>query len=283
MLVGFSACNNDKSLTKGRLSLSITDAPLEVGDVKAVNITISGIELKGKDGWQKLDNFDEPVMLNLLDFQNGKSLFLTEEELPVGEYQEVRLLLDIAQQQEGAKSNAGCFVEFADGRVEPLFVPSGAQSGYKVKGYFDIIPDGLTNVTIDFDVRKALVIAGSSGKHLLKPTVRLVVNELAGRIDGEVKSQEQYPHLVVYAYKQGEYKETEAADPLAGESRFPNAITSAVVDTSTNKFVLAFMEPGTYQLVFAAYTADGEFIKVVAALPDYEVKSREALKVIAEF
>jgi hypothetical protein len=283
MLAGFSACNSDKNLQNGRIGVSITDAPLEVGDVKAVYISILGVELNGKDGWQTLETYENPVSLNLLDYQNGKSLFLTEEELPVGEYQEIRLLLDIPQQDQGVKSNPGCFVEYADGRIEPLFVPSGAQSGYKVKGKFDIIPGGLTNVTLDFDVRKALVKAGSSGKHLLKPTVRLVVNELAGRIDGEVKTQVEYTNLVVFAYKQGEYKDAEAADPVTGESRFPNAVTSAAVDTTTNQFVLAFMEPGKYDLVFASYSANGEFDQVLASLKDYEVKSREALKVVAEF
>jgi hypothetical protein len=41
-------------------------------------------------------------------------------------------------------------------------------------------------VTADFDVRKSIVKAGASGKYILKPTIRLVVDNQAGCIKGDV-------------------------------------------------------------------------------------------------
>ncbi len=91
----------------------------------------------------------------------------------------------------------------------PLFVPSGAQSGYKGKGEFDITADAKIAVTADFDVHKSIVVAGKSGKYLLKPVIRLVVTELSGTINGTVVDVADYntttDSLVVYTYENGAY------------------------------------------------------------------------------
>ena len=71
-------------------------------------------------------------------------------------------------------TSPGCYIEFAGNTTEPLFVPSGGQTGYKAIGHFEVSVNGTVEVTADFDVRKAVVVAGSS--YILKPTIKLIVN-----------------------------------------------------------------------------------------------------------
>ena len=73
------------------------------------------------------------------------------------------------------KTNPGCYIEFADNSTEPLFVPSGGETGYKAVGQFEVPVNGTVEVTADFDVREAVVVAGS--RYILKPTIKLIVND----------------------------------------------------------------------------------------------------------
>jgi hypothetical protein len=89
---------------------------------------------------------------------------------------------------QGQISNPGCYLEFEDGSTENLYVSSGAQTGYKTVGSFTVPINGSVDVTADFDVRKSVVEAGVTGMYLLKPTIRLVVENQAGQIAGSVSN-----------------------------------------------------------------------------------------------
>jgi hypothetical protein len=56
-------------------------------------------------------------------------------------YTQIRFMLDIPE--EGShKANPGCYVKFADNSTEPLFVPSGGETGYKAVGEFTVPDNG---------------------------------------------------------------------------------------------------------------------------------------------
>lgn len=277
----FTACNDDDEKInadkpnydgEGKASFYITDAPVDAENVSAVVISIIGVEAKGPDGWKTIKEFEEPVELDLLSYQNGEAYLLTEEVIEAGVYNEVRLKLNIQEQTDGQVQNPGCYIEFADGAKEPLFVPGGGQSGYKAKGEFALPADGVVAVTLDFDVRKAVVKAGQSGKYILKPTIRLVANEEAGMIEGEFAEADTYEKVIVFAYADGTFEESEMNDPADGEVRFSNAVTSGVV-ADDNSFTLAFMSAGKYDLYFAYYDENGEFMNLIGSYEDVSVEA----------
>ncbi len=244
--------------TTGIMSLSITDAPPKLGDnVTEVNIAVIGIEYNHDGSWITADDF-EPQTFNLLDLQNGKSLHLGDMILPAGHYSEIRFKLAAPEKEGDVKSNPDCNITFEDGSSVPLFVPSGGQSGYKGKGAFDITANAKIEVTADFDVQKSIVVAGNSGKYLLKPVIRLVVTELSGMINGIVVDVAEYDtanSLVVFAYKDGIYEvgeENENSDGI----RFPNSISSSDVNMTDGNFTLSFLGEGKYSLVTTHYIGD---------------------------
>lgn len=270
----FTSCNEDgnKTTGNGTLKLSITDAPIETDGITAVNIGVKEIQYHIKDNqWQSVEGF-EPDTFNLLELTGGKSELLGQFELGSGIYTQLRFILDAPQGDESsAISNPGCYLEFEDGTTQALFVPSGAQTGYKATGDFTVPVNGQVSVTADFDARKSVVKAGNSGKYILKPTIRLIVDNQAGSIAGTVINIPEGSRIMVYAYEDGNYAEEEAAEPEEETVRFPNAVTNWEVDEDGN-FKLSFLAPGTYNLVVVE-TIDSEFSQVLKIVEDVEVKS----------
>ncbi|MFA0962183.1 DUF4382 domain-containing protein [Roseivirga sp. BDSF3-8] len=252
--VFFASCSDDEGST-GTLSLSITDAPIDADLVEEAVISFTQVEVNGPEGWETVAQFEEPLSINLLDYQEGDGYFITEEELPAGNYSEFRLKLSAPERDGGDAANPGSYLKMTDGTVEPLFVPSGSQSGFKIKGEFFLQPDGVTNVTLDFNLRKSVVIAGASEKYLLKPVVRLIVNEDAGMIDGTLVDADSIGgSLVVYSYDDDTFTEAELTADLE-ENAFPNSVNSDLLDEAGD-FRLAFMSSGIYDLYFVR-TLDG--------------------------
>jgi hypothetical protein len=85
-------------------------------------------------------------------------------------------MLDIAEPGSD-KANPGCYVEFADNSTEPLFVPSGGQTGYKGTGRFEVAANETVEVTADFDVRAPGAVHVAGSRYILNPTIRLIRND----------------------------------------------------------------------------------------------------------
>jgi len=163
----------EQALGTGTLKLYLSDAPLDAEDVTGVYITINEIQYHLDSQWITCEEFEGSKTYNLLELTDGNSALLGELTLPAGNYNQIRFILDIPE-KGSYPANPGCYIEFADNSTEPLFVPSGGDTGYKAIGYFEVPVNGTVEVTADFDVRKAVVVAGFS--YILKPTIKLIVN-----------------------------------------------------------------------------------------------------------
>jgi hypothetical protein len=157
----------------GTLKLYLCDAPIDAQNVTGVYITIDDIQYHRDGQWTACAEFVGPQKYDLLELTGGNSALLGELTLPAGNYTQIRFMLDI-QEKGSSPANPGCYVEFGDNSTEPLFVPSGGESGYKAIGRFEVPAGATVEVTADFDVHKAVVLAGSS--YILKPTIKLIVN-----------------------------------------------------------------------------------------------------------
>lgn len=239
----------------GTMSLSITDAPPMLGDnVTGVNISVIGIAYKKDGKWEEAKDFDGPQVFNLLELQDGKSMHMGDLILPAGHYKELRFKLAAPEGKNDVKNNPDCNITFADGSSVPLFVPSGSSSGFKAKGEFDITADAKIAVTADFNVYKSVVVAGKSGKYLLKPVIRIVVTELSGGVDGNITNIDDFDAssdtLVVYTYEDDTYDVSEK------DNGFPGSVSGADVNMSTGAFTFSYLKEGTYDLVVVEYAGE---------------------------
>jgi hypothetical protein len=262
--------DDDNPMQSGQVKVYITDAPVDDANVEAVVISVNKIEMNGPRGWEPVKEFDTPFSINILDYQNGKSYFVTDANVTAGAYTEARFVLNADTDMNATVTNPPCFIRYKDGSKQPLFIPSGTTSGYKAKGTVEVVANSTTEVTLDFDARRSIVEAGNSGKFILKPTVRLVANTVAAKVEGSFTDFHDYSKVVAYLYEKGSYTSAEATVTDESEARFSNSVTSTMLNTSGD-FTFAFLAPGSYDVVLVAHSTDGEFTEVIGKHDDTTV------------
>ncbi len=170
----------------GTLSVKLMDAPFPIDMVAEANVTINKIEVR-KDQSESEENpflvlSEEAFEYNLLDLQNGITADLVEMEVPVGDYNLVRLYVDSAS------------IELKDETVYHLKVPSGAQTGIKIfiEPSITVVGGLTTELVLDFDVSESFVVqgnpftpAGIKG-FIFKPVIRAANASTTGSIEGNV-------------------------------------------------------------------------------------------------
>lgn len=261
----FQQCSDDEGKVEvvpdgqAKVTFLLTDAPLDATNVAGVYITVDQVEVNGPNGWVDI-GLSSPKVINLLDYQNGATTQLNAINLDTGRYTEIRMILNAAEKGK-EKANEGCYIQFKDGTSVGLFVPSGAQSGYKLQGEFDVKSGSNISVTLDFDVRKSVHKAGNSGKYMLKPVARFVVNNNTGTIKGTFADYAFYDKATVFAYKQGTFA-PEEEEETTEKVRFSNAVNNGVIDASGN-FTIAFLPNDTYDLYLAVFGSDGSYQGII--------------------
>jgi len=233
----------------GRLTLRVTDSP--VTSAKRVVVEFTGVEIKARDGGDT-EVFDfAPRQIDLLALDGGGSeILLSDEDLPAGEYEWIRLKVN------AGRNASDSFIELDDGSIHPLFIPSGNQTGLKLIRGFTIGAGSTHNFTIDFDLRKSVIHPPGLGEpYLLKPVLRLVNNLEVGTINGTVA-----PELIVEGCVPAVYLYT-GADVVPddiGSATSPLATTAVRLDDATGayRFRVAFVPTGSHTLAFTCGADD---------------------------
>jgi hypothetical protein len=265
-----AACGggSDSSDGTGKLSVSITDAPIH--DAQSVTVNFLGAEVKPADGpalrFYFCEDPDDPMTnppvvqktectesaphvkeIDLLKQTAGVSaLLLDGVEIPDGKMNWVRLVL--ADPAGEIVLSAGTF---------PLTVPSGSQTGLKLNRGFVVPEDGEAKVYIDFDVRKSIVEVHSTvpPSYKLKPTLRMV-EDVYGAIVGEVSTALMTPECLggsIYVFTGA------GVTPDDIDRDLGDPVTSALVKADSNptgfSYHVDFLVPGDYTVAFVC--ADG--------------------------
>jgi hypothetical protein len=240
MLAGlaFTGCSKDSesdAQNTAKLEVRLTDAP---GDFSRVSLDVQKIEVHLKEendplGWEFLPF--TPQALNILDYVNGRSALLVSTDFAPGDLKEIRLIL-------GPNST----VTTRDGQIYELKTPSGQTSGVKLKLDKVTLRQRETfQLLLDFDVAKSIVERGNwkpgndkKERFLLKPVIRLVAQEIAGGLYGQVTPAASLPQI------------------LAIRSSLTPADTFSTSADATGAFQLQALPSGTYRVeVFPTTTA----------------------------
>jgi hypothetical protein len=173
---GSGGSSGDKT---GFVAIGITDAPID--EVSAVVVEFTGVTLKPSSGDEIIITFDSPKTFDLLTLTGGLTAELLQEtEVPVGEYNWVRLAVNAE-----FDNIFDSYAMTPTGQVE-LLVPSGNNSGLKLVSGFTVTQDQSTNLVIDWDLRKALSDPlGQPGFHL-RPALRVTDLSAYGTLTGTV-------------------------------------------------------------------------------------------------
>lgn len=168
-------CSDSTSPAKeqGQIKITLVDAP---AGFDQVNIVVTRVEVHtaGADsnsGWFVINN--NAATYNLLTLRNGASVVMGNNSLDVGHYTQIRLII-------GTGSNV-----VVNGVIYTLEIPSGEQSGLKLNHAFDIQPELLYELILDFDAERSIVLTGN-GQYKLKPVIRVVPMVTSGTISGKI-------------------------------------------------------------------------------------------------
>ena len=282
LLLAFTGCSSET----GSVTVNLVDAPIDDASVEGVFITVTGLAYgtnNSENEWVEVSGFEGPETYNLLDLTNGNYEMLGEFILPAGKITQLRFFIDAPETGDNAPSNPGCYVKlFNDDEHYPLFVPSGSESGFKATGQFDVPVNGTVTITADFDVRKSVreVNLGTSPSYNLQPTIKLLVEDNAGAINGSV-DYTGTNSLVVFAYEDGTYEATEAAEPVseADDPQFYNSVSSCLVEDldgdDSLEYKLPFLAVGVYDLVVVEVDLEGNYLTgTINIIEDVEVESK---------
>lgn len=184
-----SGCGSSVGQTK--LSMLLTDAPLDIALAKELKVTIDEVKVhvavsgdsvadagdsadageeatdsdggsvavsaSGKSGWKTVCS--TPAEFDLLSLTNGKTTPMCPEgTVDSGRLTQVRLVV-----------SAGV-ITWKDGTADTkLDVPSGV---VRLVGSQELAAGGAASMTLDFDAAQSVVVAGA--KFQLKPTIKVV-------------------------------------------------------------------------------------------------------------
>ena len=144
-----SACGSGGgSPTSGRVSVSLTDMPVDHAD--QVVIAVSGVAFKPEgSGPEQVVDFS-PRSIDLLQYQNGQTAVLLQNTpMQAGRYQWLRLIVD-------TEPNVRDSYIVIDGQECELSVPSGAETGLKMHRPIEVPAAGSLALTVDFDLHQSI-------------------------------------------------------------------------------------------------------------------------------
>jgi hypothetical protein len=177
LLLGVIGCDISSS-SNGQLSLSLTDKKNH--EFQAVYITIGDIAVHAADdeegSWETILHVGKTF--NLMELADGVRAQLGIVELEPGHYTQMRIMIgatpdDGMNIQDETHPFANYVIDM-DEEAHELKIPSGFQTGVKLVQGFDINENSTTELTFDFDATRSIVVAGKSGKYLLKPTIHMI-------------------------------------------------------------------------------------------------------------
>lgn len=246
-----SACGGGSSSSdggQGTLSTSLTDASSE--DYQAVYVTVERVDVHHDkdDSWETVANPGKTY--NLLELVNGVVEQLGEVLLDSGHYTQMRLIIGEDHDQslnifDQPHPYANYIID-QDDMAQELKVPSGSQTGLKIVNGFDINANQTTELILDFDALRSVVKAGSSGKYLLKPTVKVLSTADYAIVYGTVTAAAAETDPLTPL--ENTFVTAQIAAPEEADVKDQVVIQSGTLSVENGEYAL-FLEPGSYNLV----------------------------------
>jgi len=178
LVAGLGGCDTGSSQGgPSHVSLFLTDTPLDLAGVHAVNVTLSGVMLYPADAGSGdaggVDMTEGPIGLpgdltiNLLDFQSGQVTFVGSQSVPAGSYSRIRLLVNSAELVRDDDNDPA-----TPDIVEAITVPS---SKVDVPVPFTLTAGENLQITIDFNAQASVQVNSTNGtnSYLLRPVINV--------------------------------------------------------------------------------------------------------------
>ncbi|GAB4264513.1 MAG: DUF4382 domain-containing protein [Deferrisomatales bacterium] len=254
LLAAAAGCGGGEGVPNGRLSLYVTDAPVD--EAARVSVAFAAVTLRSEDGGEaRWELGAVPMEVDLLELRSGeRKALLLDEEVPPGRYEGVRF--EFAE---------GSFVE-VDGARLPLEVGEEEAGVLQVAQPVVVPPGGQASYTVEFGLREALRAAASGGRarreggggsYRLVPRLRLVDDRAAGSLAGALVDVDPgtCPSPAVYLF---EGRDASPGDLGSDDPRrpAPTATADVVLDEPFHVYRFGFLAPGEYTVALTCHARD---------------------------
>lgn len=227
----------------GTAQISLTDAPSAEESFDNVLITVKEVWFHksdaagpGEAGWLKYP-LAVPKTVDLAHLTDGAVSQILDQTLPVGNYQQIRILLaDTNDTNYLSPYNNEVIV---GGQTFPLRIPAPAH-GIALVGRFQVTDGGTLRLAIDFDIGHDVVKVTRNGQteYILKPRLRYFDLDNVGAIRGQVDAATRSAGYN-FVFK--------AEQKNADNTRYVVKRFTGI--RADNTFLLSFLPPGTYDVL----------------------------------
>lgn len=272
ILAACSSGGGDDGAGTGTLNIGLTDSPIE--SAESVVVAFTGIELKAAGDPAPMDPvvFDETscddfdtqtgtCSIDLLELAGTTRAVVFDEQIPAGAYEWIRLLVD------ADRNEMDSYITLTNGTMCSIWVPSGDQTGLKIVNGITVTANGVSDYTLDFDVRKSLTappglatasIEACAQNYILKPAIRIVDTTEVGSIQGTVHpdllaecrddpADGIRDNVAVYVFEDFDAGNPVSVDDLDGDGD-PIASAGVVGDGTAYSYEVGYLLPGDYRL-----------------------------------
>ncbi|GLS89318.1 hypothetical protein GCM10007916_03850 [Psychromonas marina] len=270
MLSGCGSSSDNTSEGETTFSLSVSDAPVD--DLSEVMVCFSQVELKGgsEDLLFEVGDGDNMIMPNeacvddnevviantlgidLLAYPGSASFTLLEDIIiPAGEYSQLRLAI-----------SDGSYGVLEDSSKVEIQVPSNE---LKLDGFTAVI-SGVSDLTVEFDLRKGMTDPVGQDHYILKPRgVRLVDNSTSATISGSADALQLCSLTApeegdfggsIYLYQGFNLDINDLSDNGGSGTYLPYASTLVSYDGENYGYEIGFVAADDYTIAFSCATED---------------------------
>ncbi|MBU2676994.1 MAG: DUF4382 domain-containing protein [Gammaproteobacteria bacterium] len=249
----------------GNLTISLTDDPWE--DAMEMVLHVTGVEMGHADGSVVMVAMDGGGMsIDMMQLQNGESRMLADNvEMPIGQYDWMRLMIDPAQSHIDLASTGG---------RHGMQMGGDAIDGLEVQHTFEIGQSQHSEFMLDFDIRRGVQHHDTGmmgGEYRLHSAMRMVDMSDSGGLMGAID-----PAMIdvnhadcddapggnwAYLYHGDVMEPDDIADVDTDGMDGPIAADRIDMDTMTgeHRYHFGYLDPGQYRV---AITCSGEWDEV---------------------
>ena len=251
--------------TTGSITISLTDDPWE--DAMEMVLHVTGVEMGHADGSVvMLEMTGGGMSIDMMQLQNGESTMLADgAEVPMGQYEWMRLVIDPAQSHIDLASTGG---------RHGMQMGSDAENGLEIMHDFEIGQAQHSEYMLDFDIRRGVQHHDNGmmgGEYRLHSAMRMVDMGQSGGLMGTVD-----PSMIdvnhpdcddapggnwAYLFHGDVTEPDDIADVDTDGMQGPMAADRIDMDTMTgeHRYHFGYLEPGQYRI---AITCAGEWDEV---------------------
>ena len=175
LMIALTGCGSDPTEpSTGTVNVLLTDAPIDLSEVSAVEVTLVNMILFGNDGMVDDEegiamkkqgvSAGEGLTINLLDYQNGQTVTIATEEVPAGDYKKLRMYIGEATLVVPDPNDEMLEIRH---RID---VPSGKVD---IPVAFTVTGGGTAEVVLDFDAALSVQVNETQGnkQYILRPVI----------------------------------------------------------------------------------------------------------------